>query len=385
LVVVSGALLGGVEPAKEMAPPEAPVVQVSQPLLREITDYETFVGGHLVAIQNVDLRARVTGYIEKVNFKTGAAVKRGDVLFEIDPQTYQTALDRATAQLHREEARWKLASKELDRAKLRHEYSFVTEAELNRIESEEAITKSEVEAAKATVALAKRNLVHTKITSPINGKIGRPLVEVGNIVRADETAMVFIISVDPIAVSFDVDEKTMLKLAQQRQGGKIKSYTELPIRVQLCRVEDSYPHQGKVETIDVQVDRKTSAVRWRALLPNKDGLLMPGTEARVRMATSAPYKVLTVAEQAYHSNPNVGSWLFVVNEKNIVERRKVDYTFTGDEFGAYFANLKEGVKPGEWVVVNGPPDLKEGMTVKPEKVAMPTTEEKPITGPDATK
>jgi RND family efflux transporter MFP subunit len=374
LLLVSGGLLGG-QDARFAEPPKYPAkylrdnpltVEVSQPITREVIDYEDFTG-RTEAVAKVDLRPRVTGYIDKVNVKEGAAVKRGDVLFEIDPRPYKAELDQVNAELVLAEARLKKADAELERAKALLKAKGISQEEYASTEADHLVAQAGVQAARARRERAQLNLEFTRVTAPIDGKIGRPALTAGNLAVADTTSLATLFSVDPMYVAFDLDERTLLRL--RLKAGKDG---ELPVLMALAN-EDGFPRRGKVESVGAQVDPNTGTVRCRATLPNADGVLLPGMFVRVRLVTSAPYKALLVAEQAVVSDQGQ-KFVYVVNDKNRAERRTVKLGSTQD---GGLRVVTEGLKADEWVVVKGFKVVEVIPTVEPKKVAMPIKPPKP--------
>ncbi len=343
---------------------KAPVVEVRQPVVREVTDYQDFTG-RLDAVQSVDLRARVTGYLVKVSFKPGSTVKQGDVLFEIDPRPYQAALDAATGEVARAEARLKLATANLERAKALMKTGAITQEDYNKAVGDAEEAKATLVAAQATRQIHQLNVSYTKVTAPIAGKIGLPLLTEGNLVTADKTPLAKIVSTDPVYVYFEVDERTQLHLA--RLKGKGEEATALPVQMGLVD-EDGFPHSGKVDFVDTQVNG--GAVRWRAVFANADDLLKPGLFARVRLTTSRPHKAMLVPEAAVVTDQGK-KYLFIFHDKSgTVERRLV-------KVGGLHGDLREvteGLTGDGWVAVKGIKDLTPGETVTPKKVDKPKSD-----------
>ncbi|HEY7153180.1 MAG TPA: efflux RND transporter periplasmic adaptor subunit, partial [Gemmataceae bacterium] len=278
------------EPAAKA--PEAPVARA---IVREVTDYEDFTG-RTEAVARVELRARVTGYLLKSTFQEGAEVKKGDVLFEIEPRLYQADLDKALASVRLAEARLKLAKANYKRVKAIFDQNNAGQGELDKAATEREVAEAEVRAAEASREIAKLYLAFTKVIAPIDGRIGRRAIDPGNLVKADETILATLVSRDPMHVYFDVDERSVLRLLRLARGDKGKA-EKMPAAISLAAEED-FPHRGVVDLTDNQVNPETGTLRMRAVLSNKDGLLMPGLFVRVRLAMGAPRKALTVPEQA---------------------------------------------------------------------------------------
>jgi RND family efflux transporter MFP subunit len=252
----------------------------------EVADHADFTGRTEAAV-TVEVRARVTGYLVKVAFKDGAEVKQGDLLFEIDPRPYQAELDRANAALAAAEAHLKRADTELKRAKALIERSAMSKEDYDKVVGDVDEARAQVAVARASREVANLNLDFTKVTAPVSGRVGRRLVDSGNVVRADGTMLTTIVGKDPMYVYFDVDERTYLDLRRALRDGKVKAakLEDLPVAVQLAN-EEGFPHQGKLDFVDNRADPTKGTIRMRAVLPNADGLLVPGLFAQVRLTTA---------------------------------------------------------------------------------------------------
>lgn len=241
-----------------------------------VVDRQDFAG-RIEAAARVEVRARVTGHLLKILFQDGEAVKRGDVLFEIDPRLYQAELERAQAEAQRTEARLRRLSAELDRVKGLRKQGAASQDELDRVARERDEAAAAIQVARAGLEIARLHLSFTRVEAPMNGRVGRRLLDPGNLVRADETALVTITAADPAYVVFEVDERTALRLRRGQAGAP------LMVAVGLAD-EEGFPHAGKVDFTDTQVNPKTGTLTLRAVLPNKDRLLVPGQFARVRVS-----------------------------------------------------------------------------------------------------
>jgi RND family efflux transporter MFP subunit len=330
-------------------------VEVVQPESREVADYEDFTG-RTEASATVQIKARVSGFLTRVLFKEGTAVKKGDLLFEIDPRPYQTELDKADAALALSEARLKRADAAHKRGKALFDSKAMGREELDKIAAERDEAQARLRVAKANRDHARLNLDFTRVTAPMSGRIGRRLLDVGNLVKADETDLATVISSKPMYVYFDIDERTVLRL---RQG------KGLQVAMALAN-DKGFPHRAEVDYVANGVDPTTGTLRLRATLPNADGLLMPGLFVRVRLTTSKPYKALLVPERAV-GRKNEQTYVLVVTDKNKVEVRQVK---VGSKHGDQMV-VKEGLQAGDQVVRKGPGELKEGMVVRPKRVARP--------------
>ena len=356
LLMIPGSILGQGAKADE-APPE---VKVARAVAREITDSETFTG-RTEAEMKVDVRARVTGYLVKVDFKDGTDVKKGDILFEIDPRPYQAELDRAEARLNMSVLHLKKAETELTRFKKLLAARAVSQDEYDLVVNQRDEAEAGVVAAKADCEVAKLNLSFTKVTAPIDGRIGRRLVDPGNIVKADETTLATIVTLNPINVVFDVDERSLPRL--RKETGKEAT----TVLIALAGDKD-FPHKGKLAFVDNQVDAKTGTVRMTATLPNEKGALLPGQFVRVRMQIGEPHKEILIPRKVplwFRSASELGCW--VVNDKNVVVERALESNFREDN--GWLGVVPKGFKEGDRVIVSTPDKDLPGMTVKPVEVA----------------
>jgi RND family efflux transporter MFP subunit len=375
LLLLTSSVDGGraVPPVAGLLARQAEQVAVARPIVREVADFEVFTG-RVEAGATVELRARVTGELVKVGFKGGDRVKKGDLLFEIDPRTFKAELDRAEAEVERAEARLKRAAADLDRANRLVRNRAMSREELDVIVAAAGEARPAVTAAKASREVTALNLSFTRITAPIDGRISRPLVTEGNLVLGSNTPvttithLATIVSVDPVQVGFEVDERTHLRLARKRAEARAKREKEPSVSVHMGLAdEEGFPHRGAVDAIDVTANPGTGTVRWHAQFPNHDDLLLAGLFARVRLGTGAPHKALLVAEEALRKDPKGASVVLVVNAKGVVERRAVTV-------GARHGSLREiraGLDADDQVVVAGHAKAKLGSTPDVRKVDMP--------------
>ena len=361
---------GGAQPVASLPPPE---VSVSQPIERAVSDSLEFTG-RVEAVEAVDVRARVSGYITKVDFDAGALVKEGDLLFEIDPREYQAAVDRAEGDIARLRANLTRASAEVARTQKLRSSGAVSEREVDLATASKGGTEGELVAAQAQLAKAKLDLQFTRVTAPITGRASRAEITTGNLVVVGADGgpiLTTIVSLDPVWVYFDVDEPSVLRLraAELRRTGRpltpenIASLN-IPVEVGLTN-ENGFPHTGRIDFIDNRVDPATGTMRVRAVLENKDGLLSPGFFVRVKIATGEPKPTLLVTERAIGTDQG-RKYVLVVNDKNVVEYHEVQLGALADGLRA----ITSGLTPGEWVVVNGIQRARPGITVAPQKVAM---------------
>jgi RND family efflux transporter MFP subunit len=353
------------------APEAAPTpVTVSYPVQRDVTDYVDFTA-RTAAVDSVEVRARVWGYLDKVNFKEGALVNKGDVLFEIDPLTYKAALAQAEGNLVSIQARVERLDADFARARRMVTTGAIGREEYDKIGGDRGEATASRAALKAAVERARLDLQYTKVTAPVSGRVSRYVVTVGNLIQAGDqgggTLLTTVVSVDPMYAYFDVDEHTALRVRQMIREGKSDSPRDggFPVSLGLAN-EAGFPHKGTVNFVDNQVNPKTGTIRLRGVFPNKDQVLLPGFFARVRLPVGRAHKALLVSERALDTDQGQ-KVLYVVNDKNEVVSRPV-------RLGALQAGLREitdGLKPGELVIVTGLQQVRPGVIVEPNRVDMP--------------
>lgn len=362
---------------KEEAPP--PKVDVALPVTKDVTDYEEFTG-RTDAKESINIQARVTGYLTQINFKEGDDVKKDDFLFEIDPRPYQAQLDQAQAQVNLNQASVKLAQANYERNLPLVSKGAISPQELDQYKAtlDEAIAR--VKASQASLEIYKLNVEFTRINSPIDGRISRQFINKGNLVKADDTVLTNIVTLDPIYVSFDVDERTMLRIRRLIREGKIKSAREKGVTAKVemgTSDEDGFPHEGVINFIDNKLDPGTGTLRLRAEIPNPQGrtpgsfFLAPGLFARLRIPIGDRHPATLVAERALNTDQGQ-KFLYVVNDDNVVDYRPVKVGVLHGGLRAIEASDKpdEGVKPGERVVVTGLQRVRKGTKVDPTLVDM---------------
>jgi membrane fusion protein, multidrug efflux system len=355
---------------EKKADPAPPEVAVRPVVIREITDYEDFVG-RLDAVNSVQVRARVTGFIEKVVFKEGGDVKQGDLLFEIDARPYQARLNQAQAQLTMYEAALKLAVTvfQRDRDTAKAAPGSISPQQLDQDQAAVEEARARIEAARAAVELCKLDLSFTRVTAPINGRVGRTYETVGNLVVQDKTLLTTIVSLDPIHAYFNVDERSLLKIRKAINDGKVKrpSDGELPVFMGLGS-DTGYPYKGKLDFVSNQVDPTTGTITMRGIFANPEppgGIraLLPGMFARIRVPISQPHKALLVPETAIFRGKLDGgevTGVFLVDAKDTVVFRRVVLGSAQDGLRI----VAEGLKDGERVVLKAG-SVRAGLTVKP--------------------
>jgi RND family efflux transporter MFP subunit len=357
-----------------LAKSEPPVVTVSQPLEKDITDYDQYTG-RIEAAETVEVRARVRGELKKIYFKDGAIVKAGDPLFQIDPRTYQAALDVAKARKDNAEAQRKVAETEYERNYELLARKAASPKEVELWLGKKGVALAEVAQAQAEIDRAQLDVEFCKIKAPITGKISRPLVTVGNLINAGggDTLLTTINSVDPIYVYFDVDERS-LDLYRERRAKEVGASAKdeppvIPVFLGLVTDGDRFPREGVIDFAENKINPATGTIRVRGVFPNKDGRLTPGQFARVRLPVGEKYKGLLVADSAIGTDQGQ-RYVLVVNSQNKAEYRPVTPGRLDGDLRIFPPGA--GLQPGEWVIVNGVQDVRPGIEVRPERVAMPT-------------
>ena len=348
----------GAKPAQ--APPS---VKIAQPLAQDVTEWDEYTG-RIEAVSSVDIRARVSGYLEKVNFKAGELVKKGDLLFLIDPKPFTAQLNYAEAELERAKAKRELAKNDLVRAESLFRGKAISEEEYDARSKGLREAVATVNSAEANVYTARLNLDYTKIRAPIDGRIGRELITEGNLVSGgggDATLLTFIVSTNPVYVYVDADERSVLKY--RRQSNDIGS-GQTPAQLAVAD-EDDFPHQGILDYISPRQDASTGTVTMRGVFANPDGLLSPGFFARMRVRSSTPYPAILLPDRAIATD-QAQRFVWVVNQDSQVEYRKV---VLGAPIGQSRV-IKEGLNAGEWVVIEGLQKLKPGIKVNPERISL---------------
>jgi RND family efflux transporter MFP subunit len=363
-------VLPGCEPRKPKKPkPGPPEVRYTVPTEDTVRDNEEFIG-HLDAIKTNEIRARVTGYLSKVLFEDGTEVREGTQLFEIDPRPYLTEFHRTEAALKQAEAHEQRLSRDFARAQANLQRGALSRAEFDTIASDYAEATAAVGASRAARDMADLNLSFTRVTSPITGRLSRRLVDPGNIVQADSTLLTTVVTLDPMYVYFDVDERTLLKLRDLLRSGRLKPREEggeYTIRVALADEKD-FPRTGKINFTDNKIDAATGTLRVRGSIDNpKPRVLSPGMFARIQLPIGEPHRSLLVPEQAVGTDQG-RKFLFVIKPDDVIENRSI-------EVGALFQGLRvvnQGLKPGERVVVVGQQRIQDGVKVKPKPMETAT-------------
>ncbi len=371
-----------VEQQQQGQQPLAPAVSVATVIEQNITEWDEFTG-RLQAPQSVELKPRVSGYIEKILFKEGAEVKAGDVLLHIDARSLRAEVSRLQAELSSARSQLSLANSEYDRAKkLLSQKAISNEVVDNRLAQQQR-TQATVKSVSAALDIARLNVSYAQVKSPIDGRVSSASATKGNFVNAGQTVLTSIVSTDRMYAYFDADERSYLnqvKLARQadnggaaqvsaEDGGKnLKSSNrgliKSPVYMALVSDQD-YPYEGYIDFIDNKVDPETGTIRSRAVFDNTDGLLIPGLFVRLKQIASAPYDAILIDDKAIGTDLNK-KFVLVLDENNVVQYRPV-------VLGTKVSGLRiisSGLQAGEKIVVNGLQRVRPGTPVTPEVVEM---------------
>jgi multidrug efflux system membrane fusion protein len=343
--------------------PPPPAVSVATVLTRPVHQWDTF-NGRVEAVESVDLRPRVSGYVQRVAFAEGQEVRKGDLLFVVDPRPYRAALDQAQAQLQRARAEAKLARAQDARAQALVEAKAISREEFEARSAASAQGDAGVRAAEAAVAAARLDLQFTQVRAPIDGRIGRAMVTEGNLAQADQTLLATLVSQNPMYVYFEGDEQTYLRYAGLAREGK-RARSSNPVRVGLAD-EPGFPHAGKVDFVDNRVDPDTGTIRLRAVLSNTDRSLTPGLFARVQVQGSGEFEAMLVDDKAVLTDQD-RKYVYVLGAGNKAVRKDV-------ELGRMIDGLRvveSGLAATDQVIVRGVQKVfMPGMPVAPSTIAM---------------
>jgi RND family efflux transporter MFP subunit len=352
------------ETAATMPPPQ---VTVASPVHQEIVEWDEFTG-QFAAVEYVELRARVSGYLQSVHFEDGQIVKKGDLLFVIDPRPYEIALASAKAQLDEASARVDLANRQLTRASKLRQDDFVAASTYDERAQEVASSAAAVEAAKAAIRQAELDLEFTRITAPIAGRIGRHLVSIGNLIAdgggSAATLLATIVSLDPIYFDFDVSETDLLAYQRAAVSGRLKSTRDGGFEVFAhLPDEEEWTLKGRLEFVDNQVDRATGTIRARAEFPNPNLLITPGQFGRIRIPGSEPYKAILIPDSALVTDQSNKLVMTVAADGTVVP--KMVRPGPGyDPLGLRI--IREGLEPTDRIIINGLIRARPGAKVTPE-------------------
>jgi len=344
--------------AKAQAPAAAPAPQVTtaEVIVRQLRPWDEFTG-RLEAIDTVQVRPRVGGYINSIAFREGTVVRKGQVLFQIDPRPFQAEVNRLTAEVAVAKARLDLAAANRGRGERLVEQNALARSEFERLVSEERAASAVVQAATATLSSARLNLEFTRVTAPITGRVSRAVVTPGNLVTGADL-LTTVVSDTPIYASFNTDEQTYLKYAADARTNPG------PVFMGLMN-EAGYPHEGRLVFVDNVVDAGSGTINGRAVFSNADGRFTPGLFARIRLVGQAAEPVALVPDRAIGADLG-NRFVLVVGKDKVAQYRAV---VPGPKIGD-LRIVRQGLKPGDVIVVAGGQRVKPGQTVAPTRIAL---------------
>jgi RND family efflux transporter MFP subunit len=350
------------QPAAHLSPP---AVTVSKPVQKEIVDWTEFTG-RMAAVKLVRITARVSGYIVDIPFTEGDIVRKGDLLFQIDPRPYQHVYDQAVGQLQQAKANQELQDITFTRQQRLRDTQVIAKEDYDIALSNKNQAVAQVVADQAAVDAAALNLEFTRVTSPIDGQVSRQLVNIGNLVQADSTELTTVVSVDPIYAYFNVDELAELRYRRLVKEGKLSSSQggDLPVYLKL-QDEKGFPHEGTINFTDNAYDSSTGTLLVRGTFRNQDGFLVPGNFVRVRLPSSPKYNALLVAERAIGSDQDE-KFVYVVDAGNVARLRHITIGPVADGLRV----VKSGLRPDDVVIVNGIIKVHPNSLVKTEQGRM---------------
>ncbi len=347
--------------APELAPAKPPEVVIRKPYQQDIQEFEDFTG-RTEAYRMAEIRARVTGYLEKVHFKDGANIEEGAVIAEIDPRIYKATVEKATAIMLQADAHLKRLTSEYRRAERLTALKTITQEEFDKVAGDRSEAAAMVEAARAELALANLNLNFCRVTAPQSGRIGRRLVDPGNLIKADDTPLATIVSLDPIYAAFDIDERTLLRLRRLVSEGKIQSAREMDVHVKIGLAdEEGFSMDGLIDFVDNTLNPGTGSLRVRALVRNPNKILSPGLFVRIRLPVGPTHKGWMVPEEAMGTDQG-NKLVYILNEKDEVVSRRVKQGVlqNGNR------EITDGLGPEDRVIVSGLQRVRPGVKVSPK-------------------
>jgi len=385
-VVVTGlALLAGCgKPGSKSAPPITPTVSIAQPIPRKVNEWDEFTG-RLTSPETVEVRARVSGYIDKIHFKEGSEVKQGDLLVTVDQRPYKAVVDRLKAELGAARARVELARGEAKRGEA------LAATKAISIDTYETRVKTAVQAeesvhsAESALKSAELDLEFTEVRAPISGRISDARVTAGNLVTGGSTAnttlLTTIVSLDPLYCHFDADEASALRYRQLHREGKRTSAMFTPIPAEMALGDEmGFPHKGKVDFVDNQMNPATGTIRARGVFTNSDKLMAPGFFARVRIPGVGEYDAVLIRDSAISSDQG-RLFVLTLDDKNKTVYRPIK---TGPIVDGLRV-VREGLNASDRVIVSGLMSARPGVPVQPQMVPMSTNVLVTATAPNASK
>jgi multidrug efflux system membrane fusion protein len=370
LAICLAALAGLNAGCSSSAQPKAPApveVSVAEVICKQLGDSDEFTG-RLEAVNAVEVRPRVSGYLQSVHFKEGAIVRQGDLLFQIDPRPFQAEVDRLKGDLSQAKAQRSRAQSDFERAERLHNNDGMSAEEYDRRAAVRNEAEARIASTEAALRGAELNLEFTRVTAPITGRVGRAEITEGNLVEsgaAQVKPLTTLVSLDPIYVYFDVDEQTYLKYARVTQSHGTSSHDLRSAALLGLADEDGFPHAGQVSFVDNQVSSSTGTIRLRATFANKNLALTPGLFARIRLQGGGAHSGCLAKDQAVVTDLNQ-KYVFVLGKNNTLAYRSVKLGPMAEGLRV----VRDGLHEGDVIVVNGLQRVRPGATVAPKKISM---------------
>lgn len=351
----------GCAKAPAAVPPEAPKVTVMHPEQRELSDHEEF-NGWMVADKSVEVRARVKGHIKKIHFTDGAYVKKGELLFELDPRPFEAEINKSKDSLKVYEAQKVAADKEEARLRVLQTKGGAALAQVEKAEADALALKAQISATQNEIRTKELDLEYSRITADIDGRVSKAAMSEGNLVNAggSDPLLTTIVSVDPIQINFNIDERSMLRYAKGigARGGKLSDMLAT-LKDQKAKFtfeldgETGFGHTGELRFGDNRVDPSTGQIQMYGIVPNGDGMFVPGSRVRVRLTIGKPYKAMLVPDTSILSDQDK-RYVLIVDDKNTVRRRDVTLGAIADDGMRAIlptTKLADGEKPADWKVI----------------------------------
>jgi RND family efflux transporter MFP subunit len=366
LVVALASLLAGCGEAQKAAAPPDPAVTVANPVRKTVVEQDEYVG-RFVPIDSVEVRARVSGYLDQVHFTDGQMVKQGDLLFTVDKRPFQTSLDQASANLAQARANLSFAEADLARAAQLVRDKTITEQTFDQRTQAKRVAAASVEAQEAAVRQARLDLSFTELRAPVEGRIGDRRVSPGNLVTGgtggNTTMLASIVSLDPIRFEFTFDEASYIRYERMSRTGKDVAVRDGSALVSLRLIDEpDYTHEGRMDFLDNTIDRASGTIRGRAVFANPHGVFTPGMFGRVRVPASPPYTALLVPDAAIGTE-QARKYVLVVDGDSKVQQKYV----TLGQLSGDLRVIKDGLAAEDRVVVNGLMRARPGIKVKPQE------------------
>ncbi len=343
----------------------APSVTVATPLQRNIAEYQEFTG-QFTAVESIEVRSRVSGYLQELRFKEGQIVKKGDLLVVIDPRLFEATLAGARAQLAQSLARLELANRQLERASKLRQRDTMSVSTFEERQQQQRVETASAAIARAAIRTAKLNLEFCRIVAPITGRIGRHMVSKGNLVSggagSGNTLLTTIVSIDPIYFVFNMSESDFVAYKRAVQSGKLKSTRDAVTVYGRLTDEPDWPREGKLNFVDNRIDRTAGTIRVRAVFPNKDGFLTPGQFGRIRIPASPPYVALLIPDRAILTDQSNKIVMTVTRDGTVVPKKiRPGPIYDG------LRVVRSGLSPDDRIIINGLMRARPGRKVTPQK------------------